>query len=141
VGEGYEDFNHENTVLDELDQEPRCADIIQGFLCLPNANFMAFYSSGTLEQRLRIYQIKDDINNDQVISVRRRYLIYLIHRWMRPLCGATAWLESQYYAHGDIRPDNLLLDGKNHLKLNDFSSAGKYGSDLEVGKAAICTLA
>jgi hypothetical protein len=57
VPEGYGDFNHENTVLDELDREPRCADIVQSFLRLPMAKFMAFYSGGTLEQRLRIHQI------------------------------------------------------------------------------------
>jgi serine/threonine protein kinase len=135
VGESYEDFSHENTVLDELDQEPRCADIVQSFLRLPTANFMAFYSGGTLEERLRIHQIRDGINDDQVISVQRKYPKHLIHRWMRQLCNATAWLESQSYAHGDIRPDNLLLDDKDHLKLTDFGSAGKYGSDLTVGKA------
>ncbi len=53
---------------------------------------------------------------------------------MRQLCSAIAWLESQSYAHGDIRPGNLLLDDKDHLKLADLGSAGKYGSDLVVGK-------
>lgn len=52
---------------------------------------------------------------------------------MRQLCSAAAWLESHQCSHGEIRPDNLLLDGKDHLKLTDFSSADKYGSDLESG--------
>src|SRR5271168_1340713 len=133
IPEGYEDFNHENTVLDELDREPRCADIVQSFFRLPTANFMAFYSGGTLEQRLRTHQIRDKINNDQVISVQRKEPAHLIHRWMRQLCSATAWLESRQYAHGDIRPVNLLLDCEDHLKLADFGSADKYGSDLEGG--------
>jgi len=50
----------------------------------------------------------------------------------RPVPG-TAWLKSKQYAHGDIRPHNLLLDDKDHLKLTDFGSAAKYGSHLEVG--------
>jgi hypothetical protein len=78
--EGYEDFNHKNAVLDELGREPYYADIIQSFLRMPTANFMAFYSGGTLEQRLRIHQIRHEINNDQVISVRRKEPTHLIHR-------------------------------------------------------------
>ena len=27
MAEGYEEFSHENTILDELDRQPRCADI------------------------------------------------------------------------------------------------------------------
>jgi hypothetical protein len=72
VAEGQEDFSHENAVLDELDREPRCAEIVQSFLRLPRANFMAFYSGGTLDQPLRIYQIKHEINDDQVILVRHK---------------------------------------------------------------------
>src|SRR2546421_221778 len=40
--EEYEDFNHENIILNEFDQELHYADIIQSFLRLPIANFMAF---------------------------------------------------------------------------------------------------
>ena len=45
----------------------------------------------------------------------------------------TAWLESRQYAHDDIQLVNLLLDSEDHLKLADFGSANKYGSDLEGG--------
>src|SRR5271168_1257479 len=51
VAEGHEDFGHENVILDKLSREPCCADIVQSFLRLPTANFMAFYSGGTLDQR------------------------------------------------------------------------------------------
>jgi serine/threonine protein kinase len=133
VPEEDEDFKHENAVLDELGREPCCADIVQSFLRMPTANFMAFYSGGTLEQRLRAHQIRHEVNNGQVVSVRCKEPTHLIHRWMRQLCSATAWLESRQYAHGDIRPENLLLDSKDHLKLADFGSANKYGSDLKGG--------
>ena len=55
VTEEHKEFRHENTILDELDREPRYTDVIQSFLRLPNTNFMVFYSGGTLEQRLRAY--------------------------------------------------------------------------------------
>jgi hypothetical protein len=32
AAEGQEDFIHENAILDELDGEPRCAEIVQSFL-------------------------------------------------------------------------------------------------------------
>ena len=91
---------------------------------------MAFCSGGTLEHRLRTYQIRHEINDNQVISVRRKESTHIVHQWMREFCSGIAWLESKQYAHGDIRPQNLLLDSKDHLKLTDFDSAGKYGSDL-----------
>jgi serine/threonine protein kinase len=94
---------------------------------------MVFYSDGTLERRLSIHQIRHEFNNDQVISVRCKEPTHLIHQWMRQVKSATAWLESRQYAHGNIRPGNLLLDSEDHLKLANFGSADKYGSDLEGG--------
>jgi hypothetical protein len=35
---------------------------------------------GTLEQHLRIYQIRHEVDNDQSISVRRKEPTHLIHR-------------------------------------------------------------
>ena len=44
------------------------------------------------------------------------------------LCWAAAWLEHLGYVHGDLRPNNLLLDGDDHLKLTDFDCAQKIGA-------------
>jgi atypical protein kinase C zeta type len=35
--------------------------------------------------------------------------------------------------HGDLRPDNLLLDGGDHLKLVDFDCAEKIGTESRGG--------
>ena len=83
LAEGQGDLSHENAILDELDREPHCTEIVQSFLRLPTANFMAFYSGGTLEQHLGIYQIRHEINGDQVILVRRKESTHLVYRWMR----------------------------------------------------------
>ena len=45
------------------------------------------------------------------------------------LCGAVAWLESLGLVHGDLRPDNLLLDKGDHLKLVDFDCAEEIGTE------------
>ena len=47
---------------------------------------------------------------------------------MTELADASAWLESLGFAHGDIRPPNLLLDSNDHLKLIDFDNTTEAGS-------------
>lgn len=37
------------------------------------------------------------------------------------------WLEGLGYVHGDLRPSNLLLDEREHLKLADFDCAERVG--------------
>ncbi|KAF7506291.1 hypothetical protein GJ744_011864 [Endocarpon pusillum] len=44
------------------------------------------------------------------------------------LSNAAAWLESLGYVHTDIRPPNLLLDSRDHLKLSDFDSMAEIGT-------------
>ncbi|KAJ5135706.1 uncharacterized protein N7515_004984 [Penicillium bovifimosum] len=47
------------------------------------------------------------------------------------LAEAVAFLESLNLAHGDLRPENVLLD-RNRLKLSDFESTAKIGTHFEV---------
>ena len=42
-------------------------------------------------------------------------------------------MERQSYAHGDLRPDNLLIDQNGNLRIHDFGSALPVGSRLPVG--------
>lgn len=49
---------------------------------------------------------------------------------MTELASAAAWLESLGYAHGDIRPPSILLDGEDHLKLIDFDNTAAVGTDM-----------
>jgi serine/threonine protein kinase len=70
-----------------------------------------------------------------VLKVEGREPRYLILRWMTELSNATTWLESLRYAHGDIRPLNLLLDSKDHLKLADFDNTAIVSTTSEVGIA------
>ncbi|KAL8641812.1 MAG: hypothetical protein Q9228_001430 [Teloschistes exilis] len=50
---------------------------------------------------------------------------------MNALCGGVAWLESLGYAHGDLRPENILLNDELHLKVADFDCTALIGSDFE----------
>lgn len=49
---------------------------------------------------------------------------------MNDLAQAVAFLESLNLAHGDLRPENILLD-RNRLKLSDFDSTAKIGANYE----------
>lgn len=49
---------------------------------------------------------------------------------MNDLAQAIAFLESVNLAHGDLRPENVLLD-RNRLKLPDFDYTAKIGTNYE----------
>lgn len=49
---------------------------------------------------------------------------------MNDLTQAVAFLESLNLAHGDLRPENILLD-HNRLKLSDFDCTAEIGTDFE----------
>jgi serine/threonine protein kinase len=50
---------------------------------------------------------------------------------MNDLAQAVAFLESINLAHGDLRPENVLLD-RNRLKLSDFDYTATIGTNCEV---------
>ncbi|OJD22120.1 serine/threonine protein kinase [Blastomyces percursus] len=56
--------------------------------------------------------------------------LYLRKTWMSDLSHGVAFLESLNLAHGDLRPENILLD-RNCLKLSDFDSTTDIGSQFE----------
>lgn len=61
-------------------------------------------------------------------------------RWIYQLTSAAVWLECLGYVHRDIRPANILLDGKEDVKLCDFDSTVHRGEELEVATAPFCKL-
>jgi serine/threonine protein kinase len=50
--------------------------------------------------------------------------------WMNDITQAVAFLESLNLAHGDLRPENILLD-RDRLKLSDFDCTAEIGTDFE----------
>ncbi|GAB1312368.1 EKC/KEOPS complex subunit BUD32 [Madurella fahalii] len=52
--------------------------------------------------------------------------------WIREIASATSWLESFDYFHGDLRPENILLDEAEHVKVWDFGRVQKRGCKVEV---------
>lgn len=45
------------------------------------------------------------------------------YRFLHEIVDAVSWLERMGYLHGDVRPPNILIDRKDHVKLCDFDNA------------------
>ncbi|EFE31571.1 uncharacterized protein ARB_01471 [Trichophyton benhamiae CBS 112371] len=126
---GSDAFLREIEMFDLFEKFSPCPMIVQSFLRVPEANFLAFLSGGTLDQRFRANQVRVGHSYcGRVETVVKQEPIELVERWSMELSCATAWLENLGYVHGDIRPPNLLLDGDDRLKLIDFDCAAKIGS-------------
>jgi serine/threonine protein kinase len=65
-----------------------------------------------------------------VTKVDKLEPLALRKEWMNDLTQAVAFLESLNLAHGDLRPENILLDG-DRLKLSDFDCTAELGTDFE----------
>ena len=65
-----------------------------------------------------------------VTEVEKLEPLSLRKEWMNDLAQAAAFLESLNLAHGDLRPENILLD-RNRLKLSDFDCTAEVGTDFE----------
>ncbi|OKP09485.1 hypothetical protein PENSUB_5163 [Penicillium subrubescens] len=65
-----------------------------------------------------------------VTQVEKLEPLPLRKEWMNDLAEAVAFLESLNLAHGDLRPENILLD-RNRLKLSDFDCTAQIGTNYE----------
>jgi serine/threonine protein kinase len=52
---------------------------------------------------------------------------------MGQICGGMAFLEWEGLAHGDLRPENILVDKQGNLRIHDLGSALAIGSRLPAG--------
>ncbi|KAK3190508.1 hypothetical protein K4F52_003529 [Lecanicillium sp. MT-2017a] len=113
--EGDERLLHEHQMF-ELLSPLECAHIIQCHLSRPNISFLELVPNGTLHDRICM------------VDEPRPVL-----RWMLQMASAAAAFEAVGYAHGDINPQNILLDNDDNLKLIDFDHALRIGEALDVG--------
>lgn len=65
-----------------------------------------------------------------VTKVEKLEPLSLRKNWMNDLAQTVAFLESLNLAHGDLRPENILLD-RDRLKLSDFDCTAEIGTDFE----------
>ncbi|KAI0097274.1 kinase-like protein [Nemania sp. FL0031] len=125
VSSNSEEFNTENATYDLLEKHPPCPYVIQAFYRTGDYIFLPLLSCGTLWHRMRRNQKVDGLTVLAVLRIEDRRLI---ERWTAELCAAVAWLDTLGIVHGDLRPTNILLDDKDHMKLTDFDCVQKVGT-------------
>ncbi|KAK2599066.1 hypothetical protein QQS21_005472 [Conoideocrella luteorostrata] len=99
----------------ELLQQSQCHHIVQCFFRGTDVSFLECLADGTLHDRISIQKPRP------------------ILQWMFQVSAAAACLEELGYAHGDINPQNILVDRNDELKLIDFDHSLEIGADLDVG--------
>lgn len=139
-------FAHEIKMYDILEAVTPCPDLMQSFLRHENGNFLPFASGGSLAQRIEANLIRERKPHmvgkirtpDRVLQILQTEPKELVERWTMELSSAAAWLESLGFAHGDLRPENILLFDDDHLKLTDFDWMTEIGTVVEGSAAPYC---
>ncbi|KAM3513287.1 hypothetical protein MY11210_003063 [Beauveria gryllotalpidicola] len=112
---GDERLRHEQTIFEALAQID-CPNLAQCYFRAADVGFLQLMANGTLYDRMSI-------------ANKPRPILH----WMLQLSHAASCLETLGYSHGDINPQNILLDDNDQVKLIDFDHSLKVGEELDVG--------
>ena len=107
-------FRSEQKIFELLGQ-PSCPSIVQCWLYKIDITFLELITNGTLHDRMSTNQPRP------------------ILPWMLQLSCAATCLEARGVVHGDINPQNILLDSNDRVKLVDFDHSPHVGDMLDVG--------
>ncbi|KAL4939669.1 hypothetical protein BDV06DRAFT_214091 [Aspergillus oleicola] len=113
-----EQFQNEVRIYDILSKYPACPYLIDCFHYCENGIFLE-YMKGIIQQ---------NHTKDLEAEGPHRSVNLKVNRY-EPL-PFPAFLESIGLAHGDLRPENVLIDGDN-IELSDFDIAGEIGTPLK----------
>ncbi|KAJ0417138.1 hypothetical protein BJY00DRAFT_325810 [Aspergillus carlsbadensis] len=91
--------------------------------------FLEYMKDKSLSSRIQQNHVRDQ-QTMVVTMVEKLEPLPLRKEWMNNLAQAVAFLESLGLAHGDLRPENILLD-RNQLKLSDFDCTAEIGAKYE----------
>jgi len=68
-----------------------------------------------------------------VINLRGRGQLADRFRWAIQLCAGLGYLHDATYVHGDLKLQNLMIDGTGNLKITDFGQATHIGTSIGGG--------
>ncbi|KAL4935472.1 hypothetical protein BDV06DRAFT_228799 [Aspergillus oleicola] len=122
-------FRKELEIYQIFSRNRSCPSIIQCFFISENGIFLEYMRDMSLSSRIQKNHIRDQ-QTMVVTEVEKLEPLPLRKEWMNDLAQAVAFLESLNLAHGDLRPENILLD-RNRLKLSDFDCTAEIGTNYE----------
>lgn len=113
----YEDLERELTLLRLIQQHGGHPNIVK-YLGSDTANgvMLEYLPNGTLEGIL--------LHNKDLLTVGNQL------KWIQHIVQAALFLYSIGYAHGDLRPANLLFDSQGMLKVCDFGASVPLGGSV-----------
>lgn len=104
--------------------EHRHPNIVQCILCVPEGLF--------IERMKTTLQARIDEGATESTGTQTR--------WVKQITSALVWLEELGYAHGDLRPANILLTMEDDIRLADFDASVRTGEQLLVASEPFCKL-
>jgi serine/threonine protein kinase len=116
-----ESIENEKNVYGLLKSHPH-PNLSYAILCVPEGIFMPRLET-TLATRLAIPCVTGLESQE---------------RWINQLVSAAAWLEKLGYAHGDFRPQNILVDKLGDIRIADFDATVTIGSELRLATLPFC---
>jgi serine/threonine protein kinase len=122
-------FRKEVEIFDILSRHPPCPYLISCFFYSNDGIFLEYMRDICLSWRIQQNHVRDH-ETRQVIRVEKFEPLSLRKTWMNDISHGVAFLESLNLAHGDLRPENVLLD-RNRLKVSDFDCTAEIGSEFE----------
>ena len=138
-------FLKELEIYQIFSQNSPCPFIVQCYYFADGGIFLEYMRGATPIHGLRVVlisfpdtslssRIQDNHTRDQksrvVTAVNKLEPRQLRLEWMNDLAHAVAFLESLNLAHGDLRPENILID-RDRLKLSDFDCTSEIGTHCE----------
>ncbi|KAJ5169272.1 uncharacterized protein N7500_002055 [Penicillium coprophilum] len=123
-------FCNELEIYKTFSRQASCAFIVQCFYYTDDGIFLEHMRDGSLADRIQANHTFDR-KIWVVTHVDRLEPLHLQLAWMNDVTQAIAFLESLNLAHGDLRPENILLDS-NRIKVTDFDNAASFGTPFTV---------
>ena len=83
------------------------------------------------EKRSRIYMVMEWVNGKllrEMLAGGRKLPVDQSVRIAERICNALAYVHSQGVVHRDMKPENIMVDENDTIKLIDFGIAGQEGS-------------